>query len=68
MNNSLNEYFGFYFELNIELNHFFARFNEKMNIQNVSVRAIATMLPMQMMPPIYSARPEYYSIITEREK
>ena len=39
MNNFLNEYFGFYFELNIELNHFLARFNEKMNIQNVSARA-----------------------------
>ena len=39
MNNFLNEYFGFYFELNIELNHFLARFNEKMNIQNVSTRA-----------------------------
>ena len=41
MNNFLNEYFGFYFELNIELNHFLARFNEKMNIQNVSTRANA---------------------------
>ena len=39
MNNFLNVYFGFYFELNIELNHFLARFNEKMNIQNVSARA-----------------------------
>ena len=39
MNNFLNKYFGFYFELNIELNHFLARFNEKMNIQNVSARA-----------------------------
>ena len=32
------EYTGFGFELNIELNHL-ARFNEKMNIQNVSARA-----------------------------
>ena len=32
----LNEYFGFWFELNFELNHFSARFNEKMNFQNVS--------------------------------
>ena len=31
----LNEYFGFCFELNFELNHFSARFNEKMNFQNV---------------------------------
>ena len=38
MNNFLNEYFGFSFEWNIELNHFLARFNEKMNIQNVSAR------------------------------
>ena len=36
MNNSLNEYLRFNFELNIELNHFFARFNVKMNNQNIS--------------------------------
>ena len=36
----LNEYFGFCFELNFELNHFWAKFNEKMNFQNVSNRAI----------------------------
>ena len=36
MNIFLNEYFGFCFELNFELNHFSARFNEKMNFQNVS--------------------------------
>ena len=36
MNIFLNEYFGFCFELNFELNHFLARFNEKMNFQNVS--------------------------------
>jgi len=35
----LNEYFGFCFELNFELNHFSAQFNEKMNFQNVSPRA-----------------------------
>ena len=35
MNIFLNEYFGFCFELN----HFSARFNEKMNFQNVSNRA-----------------------------
>ena len=39
MNIFLNEYFGFCFELNFELNHFSARFNEKMNFQNVSYRA-----------------------------
>ena len=39
MNIFLNEYFGFCFELNFELNHFSARFNEKMNFQNVSPRA-----------------------------
>ena len=36
MNIFLNEYFGFCFELNFELNHFQAKFNEKMNFQNVS--------------------------------
>jgi len=36
LNNFLNEYFWFNFELNIELNHFLARFNVKMNNQNVS--------------------------------
>ena len=36
MNIFFNEYFGFCFELNFELNHFSARFNEKMNFQNVS--------------------------------
>ena len=39
MNIFLNEYSGFGFELNFELNHFSARFNEKMNFQNVSYRA-----------------------------
>ena len=39
MNIFLNEYFGFCFELNFELNHFWAKFNEKMNFQNVSNRA-----------------------------
>ena len=34
----LNGYFVFSFEWNIELNHFLARFNEKMNIQKVSAR------------------------------
>ena len=33
MNIFLIEYFGFCFELNFELNHFKARFNEKMNFQ-----------------------------------
>ena len=39
MNIFLNEYFGFCFELNFELNHFSVRFNEEMNFQNVSPRA-----------------------------
>ena len=39
MNIFLNEYFGFCFELNFELNHFWAKFNEKMNFLNVSARA-----------------------------
>ena len=39
MNNLLNEYAGFCLELNFELNHFWAKFNEKMNFQNVSNRA-----------------------------
>ena len=39
MNIFLNEYFGFCFELNFELNYFYAKFNEKMNFQNVSNRA-----------------------------
>ena len=33
MNIFLNEYFGFCFELNFELNHFQAQFNEKMNFR-----------------------------------
>ena len=41
MNIFLNEYFGFCFELNFELNHFWAKFNEKMNFRNVSNRARA---------------------------
>ena len=49
MNIFLNEYFGFCFELNFELNHFSARFNEKMNFQNVSNTPKA--------PPTAPARP-----------
>ena len=41
MNISLNKYSGFCFELNFELNHFWAKFNEKMNFQNVSNRAMS---------------------------
>ena len=41
MNIFLNEYFRFCFELNFELNRFWAKFNEKMNFQNVSNRASA---------------------------
>ena len=40
MNNLLNEYFRLDFDLNIELNHFLARFNAKMNNQNVSATPI----------------------------
>ena len=36
MNIFFNEYFGFCFELNFELNHLPARFNEKMNFQKRS--------------------------------
>ena len=39
MNFWLNEYFKFSFELNIELNHFWARFNVWLNNRNVSARA-----------------------------
>ena len=39
MNIFFNEYSGFCFELNFELNHFLARFNENMNFQNVLPRA-----------------------------
>ena len=42
MNNSLNEYLRFNFELNIELNHFLAQFNVKMNNQNVSATPTCT--------------------------
>ena len=46
MNNSLNEYLRFNFELNIELNHFLARFNVKMNNQNVSATPRAEAYPL----------------------
>ena len=39
MNIFLNEYPGFCFELNFELNHILSRFNEKMKFQNGSARA-----------------------------
>ena len=42
MNNSLNEYLRFNFELNIELNHFLARFNVNMNNQNLSLTPTLT--------------------------
>ena len=51
MNIFLNEYFGFCFELNFELNHFLARFNEKMNFQNVSYRAIIKMIIIDCVMP-----------------
>ena len=50
MNNSLNEYLRFNFELNIELNHFLARFNVKMNNQNV---------PPTPTPPREETKNEY---------
>ena len=49
MNNLLNEYFRFNFELNIELNHFLAQFNVKMNNQNVS--ATPTLKGWRGTPP-----------------
>ena len=45
INNFLNEYFLFNFELNIELNHFLAQFNVKMNNQNVSAIPIHSPQP-----------------------
>ena len=45
MNNLLNEYFRLNFELNIELSHFLARFNVKINNQNVSVTPNPMELP-----------------------
>ena len=50
MNIFLNEYFGFCFELNFELNHFSARFNEKMNFQNVSPTPYLDPLPHSSDP------------------
>ena len=49
MNNSLNEYLRFNFELNIELNQFLARFNVKMNNQNVP--------PTPTSPPCHHCPP-----------
>ena len=40
MKKNWNEYFGFNIESIIELDHFLARFNVKINIQNVSARAM----------------------------
>ena len=40
MNIFLNEYSEFCFELNSELDHFKGQFNEKINFQNRSARAI----------------------------
>ena len=42
----LNEYSWFNFELNIELNHFLARFNVKMNNQNLSPSPISRRSPV----------------------
>ena len=59
MNIFLNEYFGFYFELNIELNHFLARFNEKMNIQNVSARASVKPIPFNSTYSLFVFASQY---------
>ena len=48
----LNEYSWFNFELNIELNHFLARFNVKMNNQNLS----ATPSPSWAVPGRWSSQ------------
>ena len=45
MNFWFNEYFKFSFELNIELNHFWAQFNVWMNNRNVSARASSKQIP-----------------------
>ena len=39
MNNSLKEYPGFSFELNIGLNQLLVHFNERIYIQNISAKA-----------------------------
>ena len=52
MNNLLNEYLRFNFELNIELNHFLARFNEKMNFQSVSPKANNRGSPIILIKPL----------------
>ena len=70
MNNLLNEYLRFNFELNIELNHFLARFKVKMNDQNLSatpncVRSgmvTATMTILQTMFPSSQAETFYISL------
>ena len=61
MNNSLNEYLRFNFELNIELNHVLARFNVKMNNQNVSATPtvpIASKLSSNLSQPYSGPTPK----------
>ena len=60
MNIFLNEYFGFCFELNFELNHFWGKFNEKMNFQNVSNRA--TYKHVSNVQPPQPGKTQQYSI------
>ena len=53
MNIFLNEYFGFCFELNFELNHFQARFNEKMNFQKRSPTPKSSPIMTQLQSNIF---------------
>ena len=65
MNIFWNEYSGFCFELNFELNHFSAPFNEKMNFQNVSPRARCQsrpFFPIFRMPNTIGVMWQYYVI------
>ena len=53
----LNEYFKFCFELNIELNHFWARFNVWLNNRNVSDRARSSGKSLESTAEILSVTP-----------
>ena len=66
MNNSLNEYLRFNFELNIELNHFLARFNVKMNNQNVS--ATPSNVSLASFPWVWKYSAKFKSLIQNRAK
>ena len=64
----LYEYSGVSFESNIALNHFLARFNEKMNIWNVSVRArsrapwVGVLSARQVGAPRNKIKTEYFEL------